>query len=570
MWRIRKLARRVAKPVSLVRAKLSVSGPPEASSTPAVIQFKDSAVSKAIGDEQLQRNDDDDSAIPQRHVEAVDDLDIPAGIPESHRSGDEPQEVKVQDHTESVGAPEVDGESIVERATHELHKDGAQEDVTTLRDGNEATSAYDGQEVATPVELVSSPCDVDQAEAEAAAREAVYIYFDVEESSDYTDGPARLVNAVDGVKDCTALLMTMELSAMVQKAVQAQRAYDAAAALTLEKRVVNSRFESKLRQSIRAHERRILQLEKSDGAEAADGVAGLQDEAGKLQLLLANTEAAQQGSKARLGTQADNLRKIQANLTACMEEALVHANIIEPAPEQPIPEVPDLDVEQEYQRLCKAIQEDEGLETASAPSLRSCGERLQPRELDPEEQNRADLINAYHTAHNRAAVAEQAFDDKYDVREAEWQASYEAAVRGEVPQDATPEVFDLRWFVKIQDITREFADAQDAFAEAKAALVAAGIQMEDADRASGFVDDVEDGYRLSFEDDLIASTSRPLVDKWLGSIDSEADPDVELSTVVERDGWDAKSVEIGDSWSCVDFDADGRRRIRQWREVCGR
>ncbi|KAK3112382.1 hypothetical protein LTR53_011400 [Teratosphaeriaceae sp. CCFEE 6253] len=357
---------------------------------------------------------------------------------------------------------------------------------------------------------------------------------------------------------------------MVQKAIQAQHAYEAAAALTMEKEVVNSRFESKLRQSLRAHERCILELEDSEETDTACEVARLQDEVEKLQLLLANTEAAQQALDARLGTQADNLRKIQAKVTACMEEAFIHANIMEPAPEQVTPKVPELDVEQEYQRLCKAIQEDDGLETASAPSLRSCSERLQPRILDPEEQHRADLINAYHSAHNRLAVAEQAFDDKYDVREAEWQASYDAAVRGEAPQDATPEVFDLRWFVKIQDITREFAVAQDAFAEAKAALVAAGIQMDDTDRASGFVDDVGDGCRLSFEDDSIASTSRPLVDKWLDSVDPEAHPDVEVATVVETDGWDAKSVEISDSWSCVDFDADGRRRIRQWREVCGR
>lgn len=57
------------------------------------------------------------------------------------------------------------------------------------------------------------------AEKVQAVREANYITFDGEDETDYTRGPARMVQAADGVVTCTALLLTLDLSKAVQKAL---------------------------------------------------------------------------------------------------------------------------------------------------------------------------------------------------------------------------------------------------------------------------------------------------------------------------------------------------------------
>lgn len=51
------------------------------------------------------------------------------------------------------------------------------------------------------------------------------VYLGAEAGGDYTDGPARLVVATDAKKECTALLITEDLSNWVQTAVLAKRSY---------------------------------------------------------------------------------------------------------------------------------------------------------------------------------------------------------------------------------------------------------------------------------------------------------------------------------------------------------
>ncbi|KAK5696011.1 hypothetical protein LTR97_008431 [Elasticomyces elasticus] len=369
---------------------------------------------------------------------------------------------------------------------------------------------------------------------EETARQGAYVSFLKEEPDDYTFGPPRFVLAVDGVKQCAALLMTMDLSSKVQRAVNAQRDYAVAKDIATEQEWAKFRCERELDDALTRHEDRIAELRKMDTEAAAAELVALEGEAEKLQLLLTETQAAQMSLKAGLNTQADNLRRIQTELSQSLEEAFIHAKLMEPAAEQAIQEVPELQVEEEYQKLCKAIREDQGMEPTSAPpSPQSCYEYM--TELSPEDQEREDLIDAYYAADDHLRVLQQEFDNKDE---------------------------------KLA-IARDLINAEEAFAAAKAAVLEAGLNIANDDAESGFGNVGFNGYAEEFEARMVATTNVPHVEGWLGNVADEASPEVDIEADVKVDDWDARNVEIWDSSSCVAYEPAWRRRIKKWRQHCG-
>ena len=131
-----------------------------------------------------------------------------------------------------------------------------------------------------------------------------------------------------------------------------------------------------------------------------------------------------------------------------------------------------------------------------------------------------------------------------------------------------------------QRVTRGVIDAEAEYEEAKAAALAGGIELSDVE--SGFLDQPDDGYRVSSEDEEATSIDRrgiqiwverlpgaesELWNTWLASQAALRCSEM-LAGGVEVDNWDAKPIEICDSASMV---AEGpwRRRIDKWRAMCG-
>ncbi|KAK5682295.1 hypothetical protein LTS10_005421 [Elasticomyces elasticus] len=425
-------------------------------------------------------------------------------------------------------------------------------------------------------DLAAEPQEECEIEDEEIARQAAYIQFSdgPGDPEDYTNGPARVVIASDGVKHCAALLMTIDLSERVRQSVQAQRDYAYTEAVTSKQQIAKTRFERKLKSAIRRHSRRIdvLRMENQLQDEVAVELKALQDEVEKLQMLQTETTAILMELKEHLLTEADNLRQIQASLTQCLEEAYIYAEAVDPPVEMEIPAVPELEVEEEYKKLCLALRESEGLpmEMTSAPaSLHSCNELAEMVPATPEDQHRQDLIDAFYAAQNMVQCAQQDFDGKDDQRETELAAYQDAVARGEEVFDVAQEGFDLRWYTVYQDITRNLINAEEAFTVAKAAIVDAGLELLNDDAESGFGDVGSNGYAEEFEARMVATTNVPHVEGWLDNVADEASPDVDAQTDVDLDEWDAQNVEIGDSQSCVEYEPGWRRRIKKWRESCG-
>jgi len=148
--------------------------------------------------------------------------------------------------------------------------------------------------------------------------------------------------------------------------------------------------------------------------------------------------------------------------------------------------------------------------------------------------------------------------------------------------------FDHQWLREGRRLTSNLVQAEHAYLIAKKAAVAAGVDLRHfADERSGFVDDASDGYRLSWEEDVIAAVSREFIKGWMNDIPScnvqlkhaasmvdVCDIDREENTnsgkvEVEIDEWEASSVQLCDSASMVAEGFD-RRHIDEWRQTCGR
>jgi len=192
--------------------------------------------------------------------------------------------------------------------------------------------------------------------------------------------------------------------------------------------------------------------------------------------------------------------------------------------------------------------------------------------LSPEQKAIAALHEAYSDAQQRLHDARTAFDRRADTRAMEHHACDTAAERGEEPSDATPEAFDLRWFVLNDELTRELISAEAEVSEARAALIEGGGQLDERDRESGFADHASDGYRMSHEEAWVShAQSNPVVLAWLESLPNPGDmipTEDDVNHEADIEDWDARSVDIEDSSSVV-AEGTSRRRIDRWRNICG-
>ncbi|CAK3956233.1 Hypothetical predicted protein [Lecanosticta acicola] len=187
---------------------------------------------------------------------------------------------------------------------------------------------------------------------------------------------------------------------------------------------------------------------------------------------------------------------------------------------------------------------------------------------DPTEE---ELLRTYATMKTYARLAEVEFDMRHDVFEEEREENDRAEECGEDFESAL--ALDLRHLQVTQRLTRAVALAEEDLMRAKQAVLAADIAVPGSDLESGFKDDVNDGYRVSLEQEMMdKSVDKPRLRKWLAGIPDfqvgagDSVPEKLLADEAAFQDWDAASVEIWESVSLVAEGSD-RRRIDQWREL---
>ncbi|KAI6821344.1 hypothetical protein KC340_g12972 [Hortaea werneckii] len=409
---------------------------------------------------------------------------------------------------------------------------------------------------------VRMAADIDD---QQAIRNESYIISTGEEPDDYTEGPARLVVASDGIKECAALLLTWKLSAKIQQAVEAQRDHDRLRQKAVRTLEVALNFEMNLETEIANHESRLSMLETEEIPDR-ERVVALQEELATLKSMLKDSCEARQAADVQKASESAALAEVQAGVIAALEEAFVHARLVA-SDIAGMPEIPDMDLQTEYLKYRSTQHEDSHDTNAfTAAPLDTNDEHLQAAPLSEEEQRTKDLAESFFIAQARLQKAHDAFDSREMRREQEWQANVDAGTRGEEVRDATPEDFDARWLQHVQELTREVIDAEAEVAEAKKAALEAGIDVANDEADSGFLDDVEDGYLLSKEQEVVDIAAGSTIKGWLDRLPSDKLDSPGLRSDADVDEWETRTVGISDSVSLV---AEGsvRRRIDEWNRI---
>jgi len=164
----------------------------------------------------------------------------------------------------------------------------------------------------------------------------------------------------------------------------------------------------------------------------------------------------------------------------------------------------------------------------------------------------------YDEACNRAREAELAFAERQQVYEQDLYEYGDTAPRTEI---------DLFHVQRNRDLARDLTEAEAVWERARDRAKALGVLSNNSYQTSNFVDDVDDGYRLSQDPSSKAmKLSRGTIETWADGILGEGSGDDD-EPMPEIDDWEAESIGPSDSLSVV---ASGRQRLHidRWRSVC--
>ena len=151
--------------------------------------------------------------------------------------------------------------------------------------------------------------------------------------------------------------------------------------------------------------------------------------------------------------------------------------------------------------------------------------------------------------------------DKFDEFRRSELAEYVGAVADGTCQTTRSE-FDRYMLLEQRELTTALISAEAERRDAKLRLVELGLRQEyGREQRSQFCDDVNDGYRLSFECDIVDLVDHARIEAWMDDETSILDGDVDC------DLWDFKPVELSDSISLIAEDPDERRWIARWKAL---
>ncbi|KAI6887196.1 hypothetical protein KC318_g9980 [Hortaea werneckii] len=370
-----------------------------------------------------------------------------------------------------------------------------------------------------------------------------------------TGGPTKLVLASDGSKPCMTIIPSTDLTIRLQETIKESR---------------------KVSDAEDAYLPKIAKL-RDMHTDVDLRVDGLHQRATKLERKKEWAEKKKDDYERLLKNKQTTQRSNVLYMLAYFEDAFVDSKLVDPLP----PAAPVSRAKSEIAFSDTAsYREAFGLQGIPQGNSKALDERsLQSRSSgiaiweDPDYDlyepsptkatNDAEaVIWRYESAMTRLRVMQQDFDDREERFEQEAWDRMERQVAGEDFESDL--AFDHRQIHKTRELASRLTEAEDLVEAAKTNAVAMGVQIPDSDIESRFVDDVDDGYRISSEAREAAGVDKDSIVKWMTGIPEE---EFEGMTDADVDEWDCRSVAISESGSMVAEGSD-RTRIDKWRSMC--
>lgn len=393
--------------------------------------------------------------------------------------------------------------------------------------------------------------------------------FDIQEDerveTQIYDGPAQVINVNNGSKECLAILLTKKMVSEYIQVKEAARILEA-----VERDYKSIKLDRNISLAIIQDNTNLIKTANSEEERER------YDEKIKQQEAIFNKEIERKAEiKREIFVRRGNLEYSQDIFQGIFRRAFEEANLLDqPSKSKDIP-IEDQESEiaipgraSEEANLLRqptaargTMAEDRGSEVASHRSGVSIeSENILP---SPEELFRRMTFEEADRRIERLQLVESIFERKeidYERNLAEYLAAVE---EGDPVCSRT--TFDLLAVETSRNITTAFVEAEAEADSACARARALGKSNNDYDQESGFVDDSDDGYLMSDIAFATANVDRGFIEAWVDQV-------VNAESLLWRDSgepddWDAESVDVSDSVSCVDYTRN-RKRIDRWRKVC--
>lgn len=379
----------------------------------------------------------------------------------------------------------------------------------------------------------------------------------------YTEGDAQIVLSNDGSKDCLALLLTSELVAKInQIATRSQRLEFVNRSL---KRV---KLEITTEENMLEYKTDALQ-DTNDQAK----IAHINEEIENTQKCLAAAVKCVEALEDEKMTLTANLEFSREQSQEMIENVLGRNDLLEvPDPELGGETDPTgMSVYSVEQRFSQEGRQDTEGRKGSQDAISVEFDDVVRRTAKQDFEEKRDIL----------ITLDEAFEHRQE-NLAEEKAEYLRRVR-DGTCDLSPTDFDLLALEDFRRMTTNLKEAQEAFEESfKRAKQLGVLDERDTYYQESVFSEWSGGYAMSMEQAMVGSAPTQRIGYWQESIDPSqeraawggtelepwADPDLEPE-IPKIEDCDIRSVEISDSWSCVDW-SRRRRRIDRWREIAGR
>ncbi|KAF2229086.1 hypothetical protein EV356DRAFT_581106 [Viridothelium virens] len=363
----------------------------------------------------------------------------------------------------------------------------------------------------------------------------------------------QLVTVNQGGTATYALTITAELAELLRTNILSFRQLDG---LDKQRRALNSAVEE-VREQIEEAKNCLEMIEEQENESSEASSNGVKTEMGNL---MEHREALQHSLEQY--TQALEVQKNEQHLERLartnhervlldlLEQPLQECGVLDLEESTQMPKTESIDVHMEYNYFCA----DENLEESHTQRSPTPSELLRSN-IQQELLEREETLE-------KAKEQFDGFDDEYDKNLGEY---YEDIATG--AHNLARTVFDNFYVEAKRQYTKELIDAEANLRETRQRARQIGIKQDIMDE-SIFHDDPYDGYGDSMENEMIHCAPVTRIEAWLDGVPDKAYNDSAANSVptFECDDWDARSVDIGHSISCIGTGSQSRR-IRQWDEI---
>ncbi|KAI4158044.1 MAG: hypothetical protein LQ342_007807 [Letrouitia transgressa] len=368
----------------------------------------------------------------------------------------------------------------------------------------------------------------------------------------YTEGPARVVRANDGYKDCLALLLTAELVDKVNQIAARSRRLD-----HIETNLKRTAQNELLHRDLLNYKEELYDESEDDKV-----LQKLQLEMGQHQELMAEAREQKEKLEERCETLRFNLAYSRDQSQEMLEMALGQMDLFS----DPEMELGEEDSYHHGDGVTSQVRE----EKASSGSSRSQTSTI---DFDLDEVYRNTVKECYTNRKQVMFGIGNAFDNRRENLEQE-EAEYQRRVR-EGTCFYTQTEFDILAARDLQELTKSYREAEHAFEKAyKEARALKVLDPQDAHYQESNFSYWSGGYPLSGENAMKRSAPTSRIHRWLCQISMSEEVSIDGEENIELqqqadERCDIASPTMSESWSCVDL-SQNRRRIDRWREITGR